>query len=207
MPNSPRFQTLRDRIDKLRVTFLPADFDPTGTYDQEIYDKTTAFRLLVHSEFESFAEDIVTDIVGKAMVVWNSSGKTTIPILCILASYDGVERINKFVDNQTKKRPITINTLIHKSFKHFEYNVTSNNGIRTKNILALFIQAGIEDTELDATWVGSIDAFGAHRNVVGHKSNVVSYQADPKTALEAANTICDGFALVDEKLLTMAVSF
>jgi hypothetical protein len=64
----------------------------------------------------------------------------------------------------------------------------------------MLVQVGIEDKDLDATWVGAVHAFGAYRNVVGHNSGVVAYQADPKTAFDASRAICDGLYEVDERL-------
>lgn len=208
MANSTRYDALIARMDTLRATFLPAQdqFDPTGSYEQPIFDRATAYRLLVHAEFESFIEDIIKETVQTSFDKWRSEKKVSLPLVCMISSYEGHERINNFTDNQLNSKPITLMTLLHKAFRHFEHNITSNNSIRTKNVLSLLVQVGIEDTDLDATWLGTIDAFGAHRNVIGHNSGHVAYQADPKTALDTSIAIREGLKNIDEKLLNLRTS-
>lgn len=206
MANSTRYNLLETRLEQLRANFLPASFDSIGSYEPAVYDRATAYRLMVHSEFESFAEDIVKVTVDEALAAWRTGKKVTLPIVCIVASYEGAEKINAFPKDQNK-RPPTVNTFINKCHSHFEHNIGNNNGIRTSNLLALLIQAGVEEADLDATWIGSLDAFGAHRNIVGHNSNVVAYQADPKTAMNAAESIRDGFKELDAKLIELRASF
>ena len=190
------------RLASLRHTFLPSDaeMDPTGNYTQHIYDRTTAYRLLAHAEFESFIEDIIKYTVKISLDKWSSHRVVSLPLVCISASYEGSDRINAFTDNKMKKFPLSINTYINKAYSHFEHNIGNNNGIRTKNLMSLLVQVGIEFDDLDATWVGAVDAFGAHRNVIGHNSGHIAYQADPKTALDAVNKIIEGLREVDEKL-------
>lgn len=206
MAASVRLQTLEIRLGNLRSTFLPSEFDPTGTYDQDIYDRTTAFRIMAHAEFESFLEDIITETVEAAINQWNLSKAASVPLLCILSSFEEVDRINAFKGYAANKRPPTLTTLVHKAFTHFKHNVGNNNGIRTENLLALLIQAGIEESDLEATWVGAVDAFGVHRNIVGHKSGVVAYRADPKMAAEAVETVLIGFREIDNRLLGLRES-
>lgn len=200
MRGSKRFKVLERRVLHLRAILLPSEYNPTGTYSQAVYDKTTAYRLMSHAEFESYVEDIVKETVDLAVERWNKLGIVSIPVACIVASFETTERINSFPKDPKKPRPPAISTYINKSHVHFKHHIDGNNGIRTQNLLSMLVQVGIEEKDLDATWVGAVDAFGAHRNVVGHNSGVIAYQADPKTAFDATQTICDGLHDVDERL-------
>ena len=200
---SVNFRVLERRIFRLSKTFLPKTYSPTGTYAQGVYDKTTAFRLMSHAEFESYLENIIKDVVDLAIERWRVDHVISIPILCIIASFEGKDRINSFSDDITKPKPPTLLTLTNKCYAHFEHNIGNNNGIRIKNLLSLLVQVGIQENDLDAAWVGSVDAYGAHRNIVGHNSGVVAYQADPKTALEACKVILAGLKEIDQKVVSL----
>ena len=206
MAASVRLQTLEVRLGSLRSTFLPSQFDLTGTYDQDVYDRTTAFRIMAHAEFESYLEDIITETVEAAIQQWNLSKAASVPLLCILSSFEGTDRINAFKGYAGSRRPPTLATIVQKAFIHFKHNIGNNNGIRTENLLSLLVQAGIEESDLEATWIGAVDAFGVHRNIVGHNSGVVAYRADPKVAAEAVETVLIGFREVDNRLLELRES-
>jgi hypothetical protein len=205
MANTKRFGVLKARLKQLRTSLLPKVYSPTGYYNQATLDKARGFRLLAHAEFESFLEDIIRLYVAKSVMAWNTRKKTSTPLLCILASYPGAELINNY-SKYPAKTPITLSTLINKSFVHFEHNVTNNNGVRTENVLSLLVQVGLNDTLIDSVWLGTVDAFGAHRNVVAHNTGAVgfvSYQTDPKTTEIEALSICDGLRDLDERLRQM----
>lgn len=190
----------------LRKAFLPKVYDPTGTYAQTVYDKTTAFRLMSHAEFESYLEDIVKQTVDVALARWMADRTASVPILCIVASFEGKDKVNSFSDDPNKTRPPSISTFVNKCYAHFEHNIGNNNGIRMKNLLSLLVQVGLEESDLDAAWIGSVDAYGAHRNVVGHSSGAVAYQADPKTAFDTSEAICVGLREVDQRLIKLQAS-
>lgn len=205
MPTSQRFNEMDNRLTNLRSIFLPDPFDPTGTYDPAVLDQTTAYRVLVHAEFESFLEDIVRMTVTEALSKWNTAKTVCLPLVCLIGCYDGSEKLDAFT--LSSRRPLTISTLLNKAHVHFNHKIDNNNSIRTKNLLALLVHAGVEENDLDATWVGAVDAFGAHRNVVGHQSGIVAYQADPKDAFDVVSTIKEGFRVLDELLVAMRAGF
>ena len=203
MANSRRLKALATRLDQLRSTFLPTSYSPTGSYSQSVLDRARAFRVLAHAEFESFVEDIVSLYVTKAVGQWNSSKKVSLPLLCILGSYPGNELISNFPKDTSKPGPISLSTLLNKAHAHFKKTTGDNNGIRSWNILALLVQAGLDEAALDAVWLGTIDQFGAERGKVAHSSGAsryVTYTTDPQTTAMAASAIFEGFREVDEKL-------
>jgi hypothetical protein len=68
MPESSSFAAMRSRIDDLRDIFLPKEFDPTGSYEDDQRTRTIAFRLLAHAEIESFLEDRAKALVLRPTV-------------------------------------------------------------------------------------------------------------------------------------------
>jgi hypothetical protein len=100
-------------------------------YTQDVYDKTTALRLMSHAEFESYVEDIVKETIYLAVNKWNECGIVSVPIACIVASFETTDRINSFPKDPNKPRPPAVSTYINKSYVHFKHNIDGNNGIRT----------------------------------------------------------------------------
>jgi hypothetical protein len=87
---SSRFEELERRIEELRLHFLPTEFDPTGSYEDSIYEYTRAFRVLAHAEFEAFIEDRVLEVVDEAVSYWKIDGAISSSLLAVVAYRESV---------------------------------------------------------------------------------------------------------------------
>src|SRR4051812_39432801 len=82
---SERFQTLKQELTRLREHLLPQVFDPTGSYDDNVFTKALAYRVMAHAEFEAYVEDRVRELYVSAMLIWEQHGRMSKVVACMLA--------------------------------------------------------------------------------------------------------------------------
>ncbi|MGA9392099.1 MAG: hypothetical protein WBV69_16845 [Candidatus Sulfotelmatobacter sp.] len=82
----------------------------------------------------------------------------------------------------------------------FNQAISLNHGIRESNLLALLLPIGLLPREIDPTWLGTTDSFGAKRGQTAHTSFRVQQQPDPRTESTTVSQILSGLAVLDEKI-------
>lgn len=155
MSLTPRFSELNERVDDLHFRFVPP-LEPTGTYTDAEYDCMSAFRLLVHAEIERFIELLIEDALSRFLVKileWKTAGFSS-----------------QLVDS-----------LISHMDKELRKEVRSNNGVKSKNILALLKPLGLSGKQLDNLWLQTMDTYGEIRGGHAHNSRRATQPIDPKT--------------------------
>ncbi len=140
-----------------------------------------SYILLCHAEIESYIEDIAKNKISKSLQDWNSLRKRS-NCLKSVVSFSG-DKIS--FDNDGNAHDIRYR--INKSANHYLSSVAKNHGIREKNILAILLPLGIEHHELDNTWIGVMDAFGANRGKIAHTSYQVQQPIDRNTQVNIIN--------------------
>lgn len=164
---SKRLVALDKRIRDLRRAFLPRQFSPIGNYSPEALDNSSAFRLLVHAELESFIEEIALDIVNRATVNVNSGRicETSAAILCLYKQEMG-------------GMPSQLSEINHSSFVQgvkltclhdLRRRIDKNNSIKPSSILSFFIPLGIDETKIDEQFLIDLSTLSARRGEVAHK--------------------------------------
>ena len=152
-----RFPDLAERVDDLQFRFVP-QLDPTGTYSDADYDRMSAFRLLVHAEIERFLELIVEDAISnlpKKIMEWKTAGLQS-----------------NLVD-----------ALVFYMDKELRDSVKKNNGVKSSNILSLLKPLGINGSQLDNTWLQTMNTYGEVRGGHAHNTRRAVQPIDPKTEL------------------------
>ncbi len=114
MPKSTRFRTLTRELNRLKKQFLPK-ISPTGLYSDRHLVRTLAYRVLAHAEIESYLEERAWEVVQNAKTAWDTTGKTTRTLICLLG----------FSDLTMEKPPDTLNR---------PRNVSQNNYDKRLNI-------------------------------------------------------------------------
>lgn len=176
MAKSKRLKQLLSRLDFLERNILPAQ-RLTGNYTKIERDLIKSFLLLAHAEIEAYFEDKVTEKVNKALDKWTNERKKSACLSAVLAfsgnelSYENIRKVDS---NNIEFR-------VNRAVSHYLGLVNKNNGVKEKDILNLIIPIGIELSELDNTWLSIMEAFGATRGNIAHKSNVVQQQLDRNT--------------------------
>jgi hypothetical protein len=208
MPESDRFITLITQLNRLKDEFLP-EISPISSYSESQLSRTAAYRVLAHAEIESYLEERAWTIVIDAKTAWDTTGKTTRTLICLLGfsgltmdkPSDTLSRNNVTQDNHDKRLKISKKIVL--SSNEFWKIIDNNHGVKEKNILALLLPIGINNNDLDPnnTWLATMSTFGERRGLVAHKS-ATSYMTiqtpDPANELNTVNQITDELLRIDE---------
>jgi len=199
---SKRWKQLKREIGTLRKQFLPDPFDPLGVYPKSIRVQahTRAFLVLSHAEIESYLEEWAKEIARASEVVWLSSGKITEPLAFLLATL--AQRIEipptPLVTNW-KDSPQRLAEASVKLFQKYYKQIKDNNGIKEKNVLALFAPLGVPATTLGSTLLPNLDSLGALRGTHAHHSaKAVQSVLDPETEYNRVIDLVDELLVLDQ---------
>ncbi|CAM5586480.1 HEPN domain-containing protein [Streptomyces griseorubiginosus] len=203
MPSS-RFQDLETRIADLEKHLIPSPFDPTGSYDDVVYELTRAFKVLVHAEFEAFIEDRVIEVVNTAFSRWEYSGVISTSLLSVVAYKESLHSMPESLsDASQKKKYPDLKARVEAAKNEFNrYVRTQNHGIKEKNILRLLMPIGITEKEIDPVWLNATETWATARGEVAHKAAKMQVRPDPQNEVKAVRQILAGFRDVDVLMTT-----
>lgn len=206
MPESDKFITLRTQLNRLKDEFLP-EISPTSSYSESQLSRTAAYRVLAHAEIESYLEERAWTVVIDAKRAWDTTGKTTRTLICLLGFSDLTMDKPPDTLNRTRGNPddhdkrLKISKKIALSVNSFRKVIDNNHGVKEKNILALLLPIGIDTDDLDPAWLATMNTFGQKRGLVAHKS-ATSYMTiqtpDPANELNTVTQITDELLRIDE---------
>jgi hypothetical protein len=202
---SKRWRDLKRGIGLLRKHFLPDPFDPLGTYPQpdRIQAQTRGYLVLCHAEIESYLEDWAKEIARATEIVWSSSRTVTEPLAFLLATNS--ERLdvpNSLAGANTKDSPQRLAEATVKLFQKFYKQVNDNNGIKERNVLALFCPLGIPATALGTTLLPNLDSLGRIRGTYAHRSaKAVPNVLDPQTEYNKITALIGDLVVLDDWLV------
>jgi hypothetical protein len=204
MSRSKRWRDLERETGKLRKHFLPDPFDPLGTYANatRIQAHARAFVVLSHAEVESYLEGWAKEIARASENVWASSGKITKPLAFLLATL--AERMEVPVTLAGPKAKDSAQRLADVSVKLYQkyYKlIKDNNGIKEKNVLALFGPLGIPAAALGSTLLPNLDSLGSIRGTHAHESaKAVPSILDPETEYKRVVALVKELEILDDWL-------
>nr|WSW59780.1 HEPN domain-containing protein [Streptomyces sp. NBC_00998] len=200
---SQRFLELEKRITELRHSFLPAEFDPTGLYEDLTYEHTRAFRVLAHAEFESFIEDRVIGLIDEAISRWQAQGEVSAVLLAAVAYRETAHPIPESLNEAATKRKKfpTLKERVEgaRSDLH-RYVRNQNHGIKEKNLLRMLLPIGVDQDALDTEWLSNVDTWATARGDAAHKGAKVQVQPDPQKEKDAVERVLAGFRELDEQI-------
>lgn len=199
---SSRFRDMVARLAELRSVFLPRRFDPTGSYPANQSDLTRAYRLLCHAEIEACMEDIALQAVSKTCAAWGSSGKPSRSLIGLLAYHHAPPITVELTSSVAPKKAKEIDDAVRDAKRSYSHYVRmSNHGIRATQVRRLLLPAGVQEAQLDGTWLNTIDSFGANRGETAHASAQRTVTLpDPKTELTTVKAIASGLRFIDALL-------
>lgn len=206
MPQSARYRALGPRITELRHHLLPATFDPTLPYSDRQDDRIRGFRLLAHAELEACIEDLVRETVVSAWKGWQSDQKPRTCLMALVAYYEG--DLGSLPDRLDPTKPGK--KLIHLADRvdrarnhHINQVVFKNHGIREPNLLSMLLPVGILESDINRTWLATIDSFGTERGATAHQSGRAQQKPDPEQELRTVRAIAKGLAALDSRLTAL----
>ncbi|MFF6808881.1 HEPN domain-containing protein [Streptomyces sp. NPDC012403] len=196
---SSRFQELESRIAELEKHLIPSPFDPTGSYDDVVYEHTRAYKVLVHAEFEAFIEDRVIEVVNTAFSRWEYSGVISTSLLSVVAYKESLHAMPESLsDASQKKKYPDLKARVEAAKNEFNrYVRTQNHGIKEKNLLKLLMPIGVTEKEIDSVWLSLTETWATARGEVAHKSAKMQVRPDPQKEVKTVKQILDGFREVD----------
>ena len=205
MPTSKRWKDLSREIAALRKHFLPTAFDPLGTYPNlaRVQSHTRAFLVLSHAEIETFVEEWAKEIARASEVAWTSSRKITDPLSFLFATL--AERIDvpiTLVGPKGKDSPQRLADASLKLYQKYYKQIKDNNGIKEKNVLALFAPLGVPAAALGSTLLPNLDNLGVLRGTYAHQSaKSVQTVLDPETEYKRVTALVAELVVLDEWLV------
>ncbi|MGY4917618.1 HEPN domain-containing protein [Streptomyces sp. 900116325] len=196
---SSRFQELEMRVADLEKSFIPTPFDPTGTYDDAVYEHTRAYRVLVHAEFEAFIEDRVVEVLNTAFSRWEYSGVISTSLLSVVAYKESLHSMPESLsDASQKKKYPDLKARVEAAKNDFNrYVRTQNHGIKEKNLLRLLMSIGFSEMEIDSGWLAVVETWATARGDVAHMSAKMQVRPDPQNEVKTVKQILTGFRDVD----------
>jgi len=70
--------------------------------------------------------------------------------------------------------------------------------------LRILLPLGLTKSDIDRTWLNSLDSFGTARGETAHKSIGMQQSIDPATELKTVNEIIEGLKDIDHRLSELA---
>ncbi|MFF0157440.1 HEPN domain-containing protein [Streptomyces sp. NPDC005263] len=200
---SLRFDELERRIEELRHNFLPQKFDPTGDYEDLVYEQTRAFRVLAHAEFESFIEDRVIEVIDDAVSGWKVSGSITVSLLAVMAYRETAppipESLSEAAAKPAKYPALGARIEAARADMH-RYARKQNHGIKEKNLLKLLLPIGLQEADIDSGWLSATETWATARGDAAHKGAKMQVKPDPQNELKTVNVVLDGFRDLDVQM-------
>ena len=96
---------------------------------------------------------------------------------------------------------VDLNNRVNAAYtEHHKYITSNNNGIKEKNILALFLPIGITINEIDNNLLIALDSFGTERGAIAHQTKAQQCLT-PDDVEASVNNILTLLEPFDEKMV------
>lgn len=191
MAEPRRIRQLRSRLKALNRHLLPKP-STTGSYTPRQYDATRGFRVLAHAEIEACLEALAKQTLDGAYRGWTTDGKGRNALLALLAYHAGTLSIKPPRKSLPEK--------IMSAQKWYHGVIDANHGIKEKNVLSILLPIGIAESDIDNTWLATLNSFGRARGGTAHTSAAATNQPDPVNEWMTVEQIVAGLAVIAGKL-------
>lgn len=193
-----RYRTLSRRISELRRSLLPRRFDPTGSYRNPVYDRTRAFRVLTHAEFEHFIEERALEVLNTSYAAWRQKKEISHSLLSLLAYRENGHSEPTSLLNPPQKRSPGLDGRIEAAKDDLNRYIRSqNHGIKERNLLRILLPLGVDESSIDVNWLSAIDTWATQRGETAHKTGKVQVRPDPEHEYKTVRMILEGFRDLD----------
>ncbi|MBK6043068.1 HEPN domain-containing protein [Streptomyces sp. MBT55] len=202
---SARYRTLSRRVTELRRNLLPREFSALGLYSERVYERTRAFRVLTHAEFEAFIEDRAIEVIQNAHSAWSEGGEIRPSLLSLMAHREGTTGIPDSISNltdRTQKFPTLSARIAAEKQAYSTYIKKKNHGIKERNLLRILLPLGVTREEFDTAWLNATESWATARGEIAHTSasGKIQVQINPRSELGTVQQILTGFKHVDKVL-------
>jgi len=193
MPSkSRRFKQLESAIKTLNKMLPTINVDGKYTIQQQIAIK--AYRLLCHAEVEAYIEDIADQCIQSVYLKWQSSKKSS-SVLIHLFAMEGWSVEKKATKNTDTRLGMLISI--------YRQRIKDNNGIKEKNIQALFLPLGVDLDPIN-TLIIDLDTFGSARGAIAHTAMKTHSILDPGVEQVRVAQIISGLEVLDSQVKVLS---
>lgn len=191
MPSS-EFANLKGEIEQLRASL--ADFiHPLGEYDEPQKRRTLAFVVLAHACIEHYLESRCREVMKAAREsMMTSKLHMSTPSLLAFSGRGDLKQPTPPSEKNLEawKKSHDLATRIAAAIDTHEKVISSNNGIKEANVVAMVLPLGIPYTSLDQTLLAELESFGDDRGYAAHVANRVFRDAmDTGTEVKRINQL------------------
>jgi hypothetical protein len=190
--SSARFIKLQSGLARVKNLFLPAVRDFTGaSYVSDDLARASAYIALAHAEIQHYFDDRSRELLSKANFAFVNYGLVSREIVAMLcyapAPKDPLPQdpaaaiiFENKTANSVKNYSRTLTARISQAAKAYEDDIRSkNNGIKSFNLMKLFLPLGFSAVSLNENWRAQMDSIGASRGDNVHKSLGSTIIGDP----------------------------
>lgn len=178
------YKYLKNRIESITDTFnalIPND--PLEQEGDEHQNLIKSYILLCHAEFEKYFEDLCLEVIKTAKSTFDSSNKTTIPLLCL-----SLMMKKEFNKESAKER-------LDKLYSNYHALIKDNNGIKKNDIIIMLNPICLFVEEISDLYLEKLDCFGKKRGDIAHNS-----QSSMQYRYNFRSEIADITIILDETL-------
>ena len=153
---------------------------------------------MAHAEIEAFLEDRCRIKANSTLKKYRIDRNPKSVLLNIMAFHlvqdqlgrDRIKAIYAAKKNHCDDALTNANTAYNKT-------LSGNQGIREENMLRMILPLGLDPVLVDATWLNTLDTFGANRGEIAHTSIRTQQQIDPQNELKTVESLVKGLEILD----------
>lgn len=134
---SEYYENLKRNIDTLKSAFFPEEQSLAGDYTDKDYLKLAAYVFFVHSEFETYFEEMGKETVKRASKIFADSGEIKRPLLGVLCFSERKELSSALVKKIKDFSDLKLSNQINSSVTKYFQLIKSNHGIKEVNLIKL----------------------------------------------------------------------
>lgn len=160
----------------------PLDITKIDDY-QEL---TKAYILLIHSELEKYFEVMSVKIVKDCFSSYKKNGIIKKPLLSLASTNIYIiSKPESFFDDR-RKEDISLPKRISNCVSKFINIAKGNNGIKNKDVFALYWNLGFSEDEIGKSLLLMLDDFGSKRGKIAHTGSIfnkviLNYEVEKKS--------------------------
>ena len=202
---STHFKQLTKNLSELEKAFLSMKKKPDGSYTVTELVMARAYELLVHAEIEYYFENIAKEVVLTVYKKWKYDKKPSHVLMSVTAFMNIKEKIPEKVSRQNKSKDEegSIENRLEEYVSKYMAIIAKNNGVKENDLLKILLPLGIHSSEIDTTFLISIDSFGHDRGEIAHNSIKTQSVIDPFTKQRDVMNILTEIGKLDNKIISL----
>lgn len=201
-----RFQSLERRESALRARFLK--WNPvTNKFGRPAKDEIRAYCLLIHAEVEAYIEQVARDGIERSKRLLNKRNVANGVLFSLVASShnlfldDAIDPDDRLASDRFN-RPQSKSEWVELCGAQGHQVIGSNNGIKAKDIKAMFRPLGLDMSALDQTWLADMTQLGTDRGNIAHSTIKMQTIPNLSDLCQRVDRIIQGCGVLREEMST-----